>query len=163
MIGVFLSFVLYVPRAAQVQLSEFTLTKDGQVREREARDARDERLLLYNLEGEISFGAAPDVETHLASIEKQAGPEARVLVLFLKRARNPDAVCLNLLASFQGHLRSRNIVLILCGVRPDLAKALGNTGLNTEIGDQNIIAETGGTGASTRYAITRAQEILGAG
>jgi SulP family sulfate permease len=161
MIGVFLSFVLYVPRAAQVQLSQFTLTENGQVREREPGDPLCDKLLLYNLEGEISFGAAPELEEHLTSIEKRAKQDTRVVVLFLKRARNPDAVCLNLLADFHRNLQNRNIRLILCGVRADLAKALRNTGLDTQIGEEYMFPETGGTGASTQYALTRAYEILG--
>ncbi|HLN30327.1 MAG TPA: SulP family inorganic anion transporter [Gemmataceae bacterium] len=161
LVGVFLSFVLYVPRAAQVQLSELTLTGDGQVRERAPSDLRCGRMLLYDLEGELSFGAAPELEAHLASIEQRAKENIRVVVLFLKRARNPDAVCLNLLADFQRRLQARKVTLILCGVRADLAKALHNTRLDAEIGEQYIIPETGGTGMSTQYAVLRAYRILG--
>ena len=49
LIGVFLSFVLYVPRAAQVQLVELVLATDGQARESAGTDWRCDRMLLYNL------------------------------------------------------------------------------------------------------------------
>ena len=71
-IGVFLSFVLYVPRAAQVRLTRFTLTPGPGVRERLASDPACDRLLCYHLEGELFFGAEPELEKHFAAIEQAA-------------------------------------------------------------------------------------------
>ena len=65
-IGVFLSFVLYVPRAAQVRLSQFTLTPEQRIRERLPGDPECDRLLCYNLEGELFFGAEPELEAHFS-------------------------------------------------------------------------------------------------
>ena len=104
LIGVFLSFVLYIPRAAQVQLTEWTLGDGGPLRERVSGDPRCGRLFVYNLEGELFFGVAPELEGYLSAIEKNLPEEARVVVLFLKRARNPDAAFLGLLGTF--HERS---------------------------------------------------------
>ena len=94
LIGIFLSFVLYVPRAAKVHLTELTLTPERVIRERLPEDAPCARMLLFSLEGELFFGSAPELEDHLAAIDQRAGPGVRVVVLRLKRVRNPDAVCL---------------------------------------------------------------------
>src|SRR5207244_9170353 len=72
LIGVFLSFILYVPRAAGVHLTEFTLTPERVVRERVAADPPCGRLLIFNLEGELFFGSAPVLEEHLAFIDGRA-------------------------------------------------------------------------------------------
>src|SRR5262249_53926534 len=122
-IGVFLSFVLYVPRAAQVRLAQLTRTADGRIREPQEGEAARDRLLCYHLEGELFFGVEPELEKHLAAIEGAVGGEARVVVLALDRARNPDAAFLGLLESFHARLNGR-AVLLLCGVRPDLRQAL---------------------------------------
>src|SRR5262249_45763266 len=59
-IGVFLSFVLYVPRAAQVRMAQLTQTPQQLIRERLPDDPSCDRLLLYHLEGELFFGAEPE-------------------------------------------------------------------------------------------------------
>ncbi|HEV3444542.1 MAG TPA: SulP family inorganic anion transporter [Gemmataceae bacterium] len=160
-IGVFLSFALYVPRAAQVQLTEAVLTGDGQSRERLPGDLRCGRMLLYNLEGELSFGAAPELDAHLTEIEKHIVPDTRLVLLYLRRARNPDATFLGLLRDFHARLQKRKVELILCGVRPDLAKGLRNTKLDAVIGWPHIIPETDQPGDSAQHASDRAYAILG--
>src|SRR5262249_51568220 len=65
LIGVFLSFVLYVPRAARVLLTELVLTPERVLRERAPGDVPCGRLLIFNLEGELFFGSAPQLEEHL--------------------------------------------------------------------------------------------------
>ena len=59
LIGVFLSFVLYVPQAARVQLTELTMTPERVVRERHDTDVPCSRIRIYSLEGEFFFGARP--------------------------------------------------------------------------------------------------------
>jgi SulP family sulfate permease len=71
-IGVFLSFVLYVPRAAQVRMVQLTLTPEQRIRERLVGDPHCDRLLLYGLEGELFFGAEPELDNHFAVIEQAA-------------------------------------------------------------------------------------------
>jgi SulP family sulfate permease len=160
-IGVFLSFVLYIPRAAQVQLAEWTLTGGGQLRERAAGDPPCGRMLLYSLEGELFVGTAPELEACLAGIEARLGPQTRVVVLFLKRARNPDAAFLGLLGNFHANLEQRGVVLILCGEREDLAQGLRGTRLDVRIGREQIIPQTARLDSSPREAISRVYELLG--
>jgi SulP family sulfate permease len=161
LIGVFLSFVLYIPRAAQVQLAEWTLGAEGQLRERVPGDPRCERVLVYSLEGELFFGAAPEMEGYLSGIEKSVREDTRVVVLVLKRARNPDAAFLGLLGAFHARLEKRGVVLVLCGIRQDLARGLRGTGLDARIGTEQIVPLTARLDSSTRAAIARAYEVLG--
>jgi SulP family sulfate permease len=161
LIGVFLSFALYIPRAARVQMTELSLTGDRGVQEYVPGDWSCGRMLLFNLEGELFFGATPELEAHLASIADRVGPDTRVVVLFVKRARNPDAAFLGLLGAFHKRLRRRKVDLILGGVREDLARALRTTGLDAKIGPDNIVAEAAWPGASGQEAVYRAYDILG--
>jgi SulP family sulfate permease len=140
LIGVFLSFVLYVPRAAQVELTECTLDGTQEPRQRKPDDPPPGQTLLFNLEGELSFGAAAELERHLSRIEMTIRSETRAVVLCVKRARNPDAAFLGLLERFHCRLQERHIVLIVQGVRPDLAMGLRRTGLDVRIGKEKIVA-----------------------
>lgn len=160
LIGIFLSFLLYVPRAAQVQLTELTLTPERVIRERLPGDAPCGRMLLYSLEGELFFGSAPDLEEHFAAVEKRAGPGVRVVVLRLKRVRNPDAVCLGLIEAFLGRLEARQVTVLLCGVRRDLAKVLRSSGLEARLAGR-LFLEVPGPSSSTLEAVRHAYDLLG--
>lgn len=160
-IGVFLSFVLYVPRAAQVRMAALTQTRDLRIRERIIGDDLCDRLLLLELEGQLFFGAEPELKKHFAAIEAAAQREIRAVILVLKRARNPDAAFLNLLEAFHARLQKRNVVLILCGVQPDLNKALSTSGIDQRLDRKWVFCEQGNQESSMRDAIHRAYEILG--
>jgi SulP family sulfate permease len=160
LIGVMLSFVLYIPRAAGAHLAEFTLTPEGIVRERIPTDPPCERVLLYNLEGELFFGSAPALEQQLSTIDRRAGPETRAVIIRVKRVRNPDAVCLRLLDTLVKRVRARGIHIVLCGVRRDLAKALRATGLYDHLGDSCIFLEAASTMSSTLDALHHAYTLL---
>jgi SulP family sulfate permease len=160
LIGVFLSFVFYVPRAARLHLTELTVTPERVIRERAAGDPPCGRIVIYDLEGELFFGSAPDLEKHLVTIDQRARDGVRVVVLRLKRARNPDAVCLRLIEGFLRRMQSRRVTVLVCGVRPDLAKVLGTSGLAARLGKQHIFGEPAGVGSSTLDAVRYAYDLL---
>jgi SulP family sulfate permease len=160
-IGVFFSFALYIPRAARVRLAECTLQEGGQVQECGPGDPHCGRLRLYRLEGELFFGVAPELEQYVAQIESGVEADTRVVVLLVRRARNPDAAFLGLLEGLYQWLHQRGVVLILSGVAEDLARGLRSTGLDARIGARQIVPETAVPGNSTREAIRRAYEVLG--
>jgi SulP family sulfate permease len=162
-IGVFLSFVLYVPRAAQVRMMQLTWTPEPRFRERLAEDPPCDRLLIYSLEGELFFGTEPELDKHLAAIEHAACGKVRVVILLLKRARNPDAGFLNLLKAFHEQLRQRDIALLLCGVQPDLRRTLASTGLDARIGVGHIFCDGANNSSSTHDIIDFAYSLLGDG
>jgi SulP family sulfate permease len=161
-IGVFLSFMLYVPRASHVRLVQYTLTPQQRIRERRSTDTDCDRLLCYGLEGDLFFGAEPELHHHLAAIQKQAsGGAARVVLLVLKGARNPDATFLHLLTTFQAKLAKQGVDLLLCAVQADLVKALAITNLDATIGTNRIFPDGTESGVSTHQAVLHAYQLLG--
>ena len=163
MIGVFLSFVLYVPQAARVHVTELTLTPERVVRERISTDPVCNRIRIYSLEGELFFGAAPELEEHLDAIGETTKLGVRVIVLRLKRARNTDAVCLTVLDRFITRMQSQQVSVLLCGLRPDLTKVIASSGLMRRLGKDHVFVfeETGAIWSSTLEAIRFAYEIIG--
>jgi sulfate permease, SulP family len=160
LVGVFLSVVLYVNRAARLHLTELTMTKERVIRERAPDDQRCDRILIYSLEGELFFGSAPDLDKHFETMEERASQATRVIVLRLKRVRNPDAVCLEVFERFLQRMKERNIQVILCGVRDDFAKVMQSSGLAAQLGKGNIFLEQEGTVSSTLDAVRFAYELL---
>jgi SulP family sulfate permease len=160
LIGVFLSVILYINRAARLHLTELTMTPERVIVERSAGDPRCDRIHIYSMEGELFFGSGPDLEKHFAAIAAQAQPVTRVIVLRLKRVRNPDAVCLELFARFLAMMNERGIQVILCGVRPDFADVMRSSGLETQLGKENLFIEQDGAASSTLDAVRFAYELL---
>ncbi|OAI53244.1 hypothetical protein AYO44_04225 [Planctomycetaceae bacterium SCGC AG-212-F19] len=161
LIGVLMSFVLTVRRAARLHLAELTVTPERIIRERMKTDPPCGRILIYALEGEMFFGSAPDLERHLEDMEKRCQDGVRVLVLRLKRVRNPDAVCMQLLAAFLERMDARQIPVLLCGVRPEMLTTLRKTGLTRWLGLHHIFPEDAAEpSSSTLLAVRHAYELL---
>jgi SulP family sulfate permease len=163
LIGVFMSFVLYVPQAARVHVTELIMTPERVIRERHESDVPCKRIRIYSLEGEFFFGAAPELEQHLEAIADAAGSDARVVILRVKRVRNPDAVCMSVLDRFYEKMHEANITVLLCGVRPDLMKVIDSSGLIGRLGRERVFVfeETGRFWTSTLEAVRFAYEVIG--
>ncbi len=127
LIGVALSIVLFVPRAARLRATELTVSPEGVVRERLPEDPPARDLLIFDLEGELFFGAAPEAERHFEEITRRAETDRiRYVVLRVRRARHPDVVFLEQLEHFLRASEARGVTVLLAGVRADLSQGLGN-------------------------------------
>ncbi len=160
LIGTTLSFLFYVPRAARVLMTELTITPERVIRERFPNDPRCDRMRLYDVEGELFFGAAPDFEEHLERIERETAEGVRVVLLRVKRVRNPDAVCLHLLDEFLIRMEQRGIVLLLCGVRLDVFEVLTSSGIEARLGSDRILRESQELWTSTFEAVRQGYKLL---
>jgi SulP family sulfate permease len=163
LIGVFLSFVLYVPRAARVHMTELVMTPERIIRERISTDLPCGRIHIFSLEGELFFGSAPELEEHLDTVAEAAQGGVRVVVLRLKRARNPDAVCLSVLDRFIDRMQEAHVSVLLCGVRPDFMKVIDSSELLGRLGRDHVFVfqETGAIWSSTLEAVRFAYQIIG--
>lgn len=161
LIGTFVSFLIYLPRAARVSVSELVLTGDGMVRERVPEDPRCNRLLIFSVEGELFFGSSTELAAELEMIEERAAGGVRVVLLRLKYARNLDGVCLDVLETFLGKMAARGVTVLLCGVRQELLTVLQNVKWEERLGPRRIFPEGAAIWSSTLQAIDHAYEILG--
>jgi SulP family sulfate permease len=168
LIGVFLSFLFFVPRAARLHVTELIVAKDRVVRERQADDPPCGKLVLLGLEGNLFFGAAPELEQLFADLTARVEGGARVIVLRLKRTHNPDMVCLERLQQFLQDMDRRQVVVLLCGVRAEFMEALERLRFLAWLPRERVLLEespaANGEGqalTSTLRAVKRAYEILG--
>ncbi len=159
-IGVFMSFVLYVPKAAQVKLHPLVITPEGELREKLPSDLVHKRVLCYELDGELFFGAEVDLAKHFETIREAAQDDVRVLLLVVRRGRNPDAAFLAQLKEFHAILQARGVVLILSGVQPELMVALSSTGLRQTIGIDRVFADANGERPTDTPAVEHAFRVL---
>jgi SulP family sulfate permease len=161
LIGIFLSFLFFVPRAARLQASELVISPERVVRERQPDDPRCTKMVVFSLEGELFFGAAPELDEYLADLTRRVEAGVRIIVLRLKRTRNPDMVCLERLQHFLEDMQTRQVPVLLCGVREDFAQALHNLRFHHWLPQDHVFLEDAATGSSTLKAVRRAYALLG--
>ncbi|WP_241010848.1 SulP family inorganic anion transporter [Mycobacterium camsae] len=143
LLGVILSILLFVPRAAKLKATELIVTPERVVRERVPGDEPDASTFIYDLEGELFFGAATELDRHLADLTQRIESEdrGRVVILRLKRVRHPDVVCIERIEHFLRELTDRGVTVLLAGLRPDTAAILKNVGFDSWFPAEHVFPE----------------------
>ena len=162
LIGVIMSFLLTVPRTGNVLLTEFVESSHDHVRERLEEDVPSSRILVFGLEGELFFGSSVSLEQHLDTIEGRVTPETRVIVLRMKRVRNPDAVGLTAIANLVDRLHESGVDVLLCGVRAELNVRLERVGITSRLQADHIFHERPVRQTSTQEAMRFAHQLCAA-
>ncbi len=153
LIGVLLSFLFYVPKAARVHLSELTISPEKVIRPKLPDDPPCRKLRLYNMEGEWFFGSAPDVETQLEQIDEETADGVKIVILRVKHVRNADAVCVHLLERFVERMKRRGTRVVLSGIRSQFLEVIRNVGLVERLGEESIFPETSEVWSATQQAV----------
>jgi len=159
LVGVFMSFMLAVPRTGQMLLTEFVVD-EGTIHERLRGDEACRHVLIFGIEGEMYFGSSVSLEQHLDAIEASVGPETKVVVLRMKRARNPDAVGMGLLERSVDRLTARGVQVVLCGVRNGMSVCMNKCGLAEKLGAAHIFLEQPVRQTSTLLAVRHACDLV---
>jgi SulP family sulfate permease len=163
LVGVALSVLLFVPRAAKLKASELVVSPERVVRERRLEDPQCTAQILYDLEGELFFGAAPELDRYLSGLELRARTEGiRYVVLRLKRVRNPDVVCLERLEHFLRDTEKLGITVFLAGVRPEFLESIKRLRFTDWYPANRIFPEQDDKDSATLAAVRRVYELLGA-
>jgi SulP family sulfate permease len=161
LVGVVASIILFVPRAARPSIRELIVTSEGVVRERRPDDPRDASLLIYDLEGDLFFGAAPPLHSYLSRILEEArGAGVWHVVLRLRRARHPDVVSIEQLERFLRDAEEAGITMLLAGVTPDFVKILDNVGLTRRLAANRLFPEGEQDYSSTLSAVRHAYGLI---
>jgi SulP family sulfate permease len=161
LIGVALSILLFVPRAARLRVLELVVTPEGLVRERLPADPPAQDLLIYDLEGELFFGAAPEADRYFDEITRRAQAEAiSYVVLRVRRTRNPDVVFLERLEHFLRESEACGVTVLLAGVRPDFARGLHNLRFGDWLPADRLFHEENKDYSATLKAVRHAYALL---
>jgi len=162
LIGVGISILLFVPRAARLRGSELVVSEDRVVRDRLPGDPECRGMIIFDLEGELFFGAAPELDAYFAALEKRALNEGiRCIVLRVKRTSNPDMVCMERFHNFIVDMERHGIVLLLCGVRPEFARVMKNMRFEECLPGSRVFLEEPQLFSSTLKAVRCGFELSG--
>ncbi len=159
--GVLFSILMFVPRVTHLKSEELVMSPERIARARVPRDPPQPEMILFDLEGELFFGAAPELEGHLADLLQRANAQkARYIVLRVKRLRNPDMVCLERFEHFLRDAETLGITVLLAGVRPDFLAALKSLHFFTWYPAPNIFVDEDDYNSATLKAVRHAYALL---
>jgi SulP family sulfate permease len=162
LLGVALSILLFVPRAAKLKAKELVVTPERVVRERVPGDPLDPSTIIYDLEGELFFGAAPELDRYLDALRDRVKQDGiKFVVLRLKRVRHPDAVVVERIEHFLREETALGVTVLLAGVQPDMWAVLQNVGLNTWFSGEHVFPEEDEEFSATLKAVRYAHAQLG--
>ncbi|MGA2742243.1 MAG: SulP family inorganic anion transporter [Bryobacteraceae bacterium] len=161
LIGVAVSILLFVPRAARLRGSDLVVTRERVVRERVPADPLCTAVIIYDLEGEVFFGSAPELDRCFDAL-KQRTKDAGIgcVVLRLKRTRNPDVVFFERLEHFLHEMQHAGRTVLLCGVRPELAKPMASLRFQDWLPAESVFLEEERQYSSTIKAVRRAYALV---
>jgi SulP family sulfate permease len=161
LIGVALSILMFVPRAALLRWSELVVSSERVVRERLTGDPPCTAMLFYDLEGELFFGAAPELDRcfdHL--LQRIQDENIRFVILRLKRTRNPDMVSLERFDHFLRDMQGRGVTVLLCGVRPAFTRGMANLRFYDWFPADQVFPEEAEKFSATLKAVRHVYELL---
>lgn len=162
LLGVLVSALLFIPRAAKLKMRELVVTEERVVRERVPSDPPAHAVAIYDLEGELFFGAAPDLELHLqAALAKARRAGIEHVVLRVKRVRDPDAVCFERLEHALREAKAQGFTVLLAGIRPDLLRGIERLGFSAWLPRDCWFLEDDQADSATITAVRHAYHLLG--
>ncbi len=162
LIGVGISILLFVPRAAKLRGSELIVSEEAVVRERVPSDPECTGMLIFDFEGDLFFGAAPELDNYFALLEKRALQAGiRCVVLRVKGTSNPDMVCMERFQHFIADMQKRGVFVLLCGVRPEFARVMKNMRFEDQLPQSHVFLEEPKLFSSTLKAVRFGYELSG--
>jgi sulfate permease, SulP family len=161
LIGVAISLLLFVPRVSKLEIRELIITPERVVRERLTDEPRSPALAIYDLEGELFFGAAPELDHYFNQIRHEMiGGDVKYVILRLRRIRNPDVVAIEHLEHFLRDSQQHGVTVLLAGVRPHLAKILRNLDFDKWLPADRVYPEREEVYSATLNAVRHACGLL---
>jgi sulfate permease, SulP family len=157
LIGATASILWYLVHASRLNVQELVVAPEQVVRARISDDLPQSDVAIYDLEGDLFFGAAPELHAFLENAKSDAASRGtKAIVLRLKRVRNPDAVALEVLDLFLKDAEKEGLIVFLAGLRPQLTSALERIGIAQRLGEQYIFPERETDYSATLAAIRAA-------
>lgn len=157
--GIIISIALYLRDTNKVPVKILVPSTEagGYFREREIDTVKTkEDILIVQIEGNLYFGSAYDLEHKLETLVDKA----RVFILRMKSVTMIDITSLDTLKVFIRRIKENGGTVLVCGVSTGLNSMLLNSELTDEIGEENIFMFENEVFASSKRAIEKAQMIL---
>ena len=165
-VGVIISVSIFLRKASKPELVEYTFDDRGTLLEVNDKAKRLPQISIVHVEGDLFFGAADLFRKQVARIAED--PSLAVIVLRMRNARNLDATSVCALEELIKFTREKGRHLIISGAGREVYRILKKSGvlqvLQANCGEKEsniFLFEPKNPNISTRYALKRAQQLLG--
>ncbi len=155
-LGVILSIVAALKRAEGFKLKRLVEDEAGNLIEENLVLERCGAVTTVDLQGEMFFAAAEDLEHKLKAVLASG---TKFLVLRLQQAYNMDLTCADAIGMVSKDARNRGGRLILCGVRPGVHSVLQRARIVQEVGEDAVFLAEPTKLGSTHRAIEFANRL----
>lgn len=160
--GIAISIALYLKNTNKVPLKILVPlnNKGSGFIEKEIEYVHEKKdLLIIQLEGNLYFGSAYDLESKLDTL----ADKAKVFILRIKQVTTIDITSLEAIRVFIRNVKEQGGSIIICGVTSGLSQMIMNSGLVNDVGADNIFMSEDQIFASSAKALDKAKEILNIG
>lgn len=162
-IGVGLSIVLYLRKAASPEVIEYSYDEEAEELKPmlPSEKALKKKIRIINIEGELFFGAVDIFQSALKAIAED-DDATRVFVIRLKHVRDLDATAATALKQLYEYLRKNGKFLVVTSIPPQVWKVLENSELIDYIGKDNLfLYDEQNPHRSIELALERAWKLAG--
>jgi len=157
LIGSSASIVWYLLHASRLKTQEIVVAPEKGVRGRIDADPPSSGIAIYDIEGDLFFGSAPELHAFLDRVKDEAvRRHVKALVLRLKRVRNPDAVALAVIDIFVRDAQKQGDADLPRRSEAGDRAALGRIGVLQRLGEEFIFPEQEKDYSATLNAIRAA-------
>lgn len=161
-IGVVLSIVLYLRKAATPQVVEYSYNEEtDELRPLSAGEKRlKSKMRIINIEGELFFGAVDLFQSTLKAIAED-DTDTKVFILRLKHVRDLDATAALALKQLYDYLRKSGRYLLVASIPPSVWNVLENARLVNYIGRENLfLLDAQNPYQAIEQALDRARKLI---
>lgn len=161
-IGIVLSILLYLKKAASPRFIECRVSEEGELKALTPQEAALPRpIRILQIDGEIFFAAADLLHGAVKALAQD--PEVKVIILKMTNAFHLDATACAALQNLLRYIKARHCTLILTGLARPVWQVLSDSGFMKEIGQNNLfIVNTLQPSACILAAYYHAESLLSA-
>lgn len=156
--GIIVSIGLYLRDTNKVPVKILLPYEDSHHRfvEKEIAHIKEPQdILVLQIEGNLYFGSAEDLETKLESVVGKAN----VYIIRMKQVATIDITSLDAIKIFIRSVKETGGKILLCGVDTGLNAMMINAGMVKEIGEENIFLSEEEIFASSSKALQKAKQL----
>jgi SulP family sulfate permease len=163
-LGVAVSLVLFLRRSQMLTVHQIVFEEDGRILEMTLDDPEAPYLdcssiRILNVEGQLFFGAAGELQTALD--ETIRDPRVKAVILRLRRAQGLDVTTIAVLEEAATQLAAEGRHLFVVGLRERANELLERTGATEEIGEDHVFPTTLRWFQAADQAMAEALKLVG--
>lgn len=160
-LGAAASIVLFLKKVSEPKLVEYAFTDKGELTEKDEKTQNIPEISIVHVEGELFFGSTEIFLDQMRLICES--PNLKVIILRVRNAHNLDATSAMAIKDLVRFAHEKGRGIIISGANRQVERVFKEAGVMDLLGKENFFRYVHrNPNLSTRHALKRAQEMMGA-